>query len=341
MHVRPGERGFSFVEMLVASSLLGLLLIAIGQLVGSGMDAQDYARRLDRTAEASQALVDRIRLDLTSSVRLYGDGPVDLAWLGLLDLSSAPPRLPGSALPEIEDSGVFAKDQPGSEITGNMLFFAKLAWTDRFQCSSGRVFATDVHRLVLYYLTPSGAGPAPGSGVGLNLVRVASEPLADGGQIDRIPDPASRQEVLVHLSTGSPDASGETRPAVQVVWDRKGVPGAMGTLRQIDPSTGLLSDVPTPPRPAPWRILSDEDGVEEILSHRLSVATVFAPPSVGVGTFGIIDTTGSGFPHGFEIQVIGPKAARQVLLRLAIASSSSRGLLAATTLQSVLDVRDL
>lgn len=336
------QHGLSLVELLVTTVLLGIMVFGVGRLIVSGSDAQEYAKRLSRVTEVNQDVLDQVRLELVSSVRLFGSGADDLGYLALLDLSGAPARFANSRMPTLRTSGDIGKDVAGAEYTGNMLMFARLAWTDRFRTSSGAEFMTDVYRLVHYYMASEGGGPTPGSAVGLNLVRFLSEPLIDGGQIDRITVDTDREELLVHLATATPDLSGATRAPAELVWNRGGLATAVGTLRQIDADTGMLSDTPMAPRAATWSILPALDGVEDLLAIRHhSVATVYAPTALGVGRFGLVDETAPGYPHGFEVQVVGPTAARQVLLHLVIASSQQRGQLAWSDQQCVIDARDL
>lgn len=344
MHPTPqaGQKGLTFVELLITAVLLGIMVVGIGRLIATGTEAQEFARRQNRATEVDQDILDQLRLELVSSVRLFGNTAGDLAWLDLLELGAAPARLAGSRLPTLRTSGGLDKDMPGAEITGNMLLFARLAWCDRYRCGSGREYAIDVYRWLFYYLSPVGGGPQAGSTDGLNLVRVLSEPLVDGGQVDRITDVADRDEVMMHLANATAGVDGSVHAPAVVVWNRSSAAGAAGSLRQIDPDNGNLSDVPLAPRTAPWRVLPAENGVEELLAFRHhSIASVFAPPAMGVGRFGIVDTSGAGFPHGFEVQIVGPTAGRQVLLHVVLVATSRRGQTAFSDLQSVVAVRDL
>jgi len=338
------QAGFSLVEMIVAATLLSVMVMAVATLSLSGTEGQEYARRLTRATEVTQDLVDGMRLELVSCVRPFGNDAEGTGNLALLDLDGAPAPLGGLRLPVIATTGSLRRDTTGSQITGNTLFFTKLAWSDRFVCTSGRDYLVDVYRWVYYYLTPEDGGPAAGRSVGLNLVRVVGEPLIDGSAIDAITDAADQAEVLLHFYHGTPDADGVAHAPCQVVWLRGGVPSATGTLREIDPTDGSLSDVPLAAsgRPDPWRVLRSGPEVRGELSYRHhSVATNFAPANQGVCRFGVMSAAAGGFPHGFEVQVAGPSSARQVLLRLVVASTQRRGHTAFASLQVIVDVRDL
>lgn len=338
----PREAGFSMLEMVIASTLLAAMVFAVSTLALSGGEAQEYARRLTRATEITQDLVDQMRLELVSSVRVFGNDAEGNANLALLDLDGAPAPIASRRLPTVSANETIRQDTAGAEITGNSLFFTKLAWSDRFVCTSGRDYMVDVCRWIHYYMTPEDGGPAPGHPIGLNVVRVVSEPLADATGVDRITDPTDQAEVLLHLLNGTPDANGVSHAPCEVVWRRGALPSIAGTLRHIDSSDGSLSDTPVAPREMPWTILRGEPVTSGLLSYRHhSVASNHARPSFGVGRYSVLNNSGAGFPHGFEVQVVGPSAARQVLLHLVVASTSRRGQWAWADVQVTVDARDL
>ena len=336
--------GFTLVEMIIAAVLLAMMVFTVSTLAISGADAAEYSRRLTRATEVTQDIIDDMRLELISSVRMFGSDTEGSGNLAVFDLDDAPTPLGNLRLPTIDSSGTIRQDTVASQITGNTLFFTRLAWSDRFVCTSSNEYMVDVVRWVYYYLTPEDGGPRAGSAVGLNLVRVVSEPLIDGGTIDRITDPTDQSEVLLHLLEATPDALGVTHPPCQVVWLRGGLPLVVGTFRQINPADGTLSDTPiaSTGRAFPWMILPRDEMVSGLMSYRHhSVATNFSRASFGVCQFAVQSAAGDGFPHGFETQVAGPSSARQVMLKLVAASTNRRGHTAWSNVQVVVDARDL
>jgi hypothetical protein len=342
VRTRNPQAGFSLVEVIATSAILLAMVYVVTTLAISGSDAQDYSRRLNRATEINQDIIDDIRLELVSSVHLFGNDANGNDTMAKLDMTAAPAVLTSSLLPTIVSSGSVQKDTAGNEITGNTLFFARWAWTDDFRCTSGQTYLVNVYRWVRYYLTPEGSGPGPGSMVGLNLVRIDSEPLADGSEVDRISDPADQAEVMSHMVHGTADINGVEHPVVAVVWLRGANPNSVGTFRQIDPSDGALSNNPILPSTLPWMIKRDNPVANGLLAYRhFSVASNYARASMGIGRFGLVSNSGAGFPHGFEIQIVGPSSARQVLAHLILASTGVHGQIAWSDLQSVIDARDL
>lgn len=337
---RSAEAGYSMIEGIVAATLLATMVLVVTNLAISGGESQEYARRLNRSTEITQDLIDKMRLELLTSVRLYGNDATGNDTLELLDLDGTPPVLGGTLLPTVSATDTIDVDTVARPWTGNSLFFARLGWTDRYTCASGEQYLVDVYRWVYYYLTPEDGGPQPGRAIGLNLVRIESEPLVDGVAIDRITAVLDRREVLVHLAQGTPDATGAVRAPASVVWLRGGAPGTAGTLRQIDPNNGTLSNSPSG-RPSPWNVLRTVQQVQGLLSYRHhSVVTEYSTTRPA-SRFAMATTAGAGFPHGFEVQVVGPSSARQVLIHIVVATTNRRGLTAFADQQVVLDVRDL
>ncbi|MCB9876642.1 MAG: hypothetical protein H6835_03480 [Planctomycetes bacterium] len=340
---RQGQRGHSLIELVISSTLLVGMIYVLTTLSVQGGEAQEYARRLNRVTEITQDLTDAIRLELVSSVRLFGNDAEGLANLAALDLTGAPTPLGDLQLPTISGTPQLRQDVVGDAITGNSLFFAKVAWDERFACTSGEEYVIDVYRWVYYYLTPEDGGPDPSHPIGINIVRVESEPMADAGCVDRISDPVDQQEVMIHLANSTADADGETHARCAVVWSRGGLPSVVGTFRQIDEDDGSLSTTPFGGRPDPWQVLRSQDAVTGLLSYRHhSIASNYAPGAFGLAKYGVMtNSPNGGFPHGLEIQVVGDSSARQVMVHLVVTSTRRTGHFAWSDLQVMVDTRDL
>jgi hypothetical protein len=215
---QENQSGFSLVEVIVASTIFMGLVLVVSTLAISGSNAQDLGRRIARMTEVAQEVNDGMRLELVSSMRVFGNDVDGNGMLDVLDLSTSPTPISVRRLPTIDLDGPFRQDSTGDEITGNCALFAYLAWRDRFRCSSGTFYLVDVYRVVHYYLSPADGGPRPGKRGGLDLVHFVSEPLVDADAIDGIADATDRAEFLLHLVGGTPDADGTAHAKAQAVW---------------------------------------------------------------------------------------------------------------------------
>ncbi len=335
------QSGFSLVEVAIAAAIFMALVVVISTLAVTGTDAQELGRRISKMTEIAQDVTDDLRLEMVSASRLYGNDVEGQELLSLLDLTEAPASIASTRLPTVDLDGPFRQDTSGDEITGNAALFSYLAWRDRYRCASGTDYIVDVYRLSHYYLSDQGQGPVAGSRGGLDLVHFVSEPLADGAAIDNIASTVDRDEVARHLLTGTPDIDGRSRDPIQVVWLRSAPPNAVGTLRQID-DDGSLSDtvLPGTDRPVGWSILPRENPVRGILEYRrASVATNFDLEAPGISRFALRDDA-SGYPHGLEVQIIGPSVARQLLWHLVLIDPLRKGPPAWSQVQTIIASRD-
>lgn len=334
--------GFSLIEFAIVAALIGLVIYACSTLAVGGSEAQEYARRLNRATEVTQEICDQVRTEMVSCVRLFGNDTEGNDNLDLLDLTGVAPPIASSRLQTISPNEELRADTSGSEITGNSVFFARLAWSDTFQCTSGTTYMVDVYRWYYYYLTIEDTGPQMDSPIGLNMMRVESEPLIDGSAIDRIAVAADHAEVLLHLYNATPDAAGARHSPCTMVWMRGQLPSTVGALRMIRYQDGSLSSTPINGRPSPWNILRSSQYVPGLLSYRHhSVATNFAPRNFGVSRFSLKTTATGGFPHGFEVQTVGPSNGRQTMFHLVVTSTNRHSHWAWRDEQVVIATRDL
>jgi len=149
---KPAAAGFTMVELIVTAALLGGLVYAVSTLSLTGTESMDYARRLNRVTEITHEMVDQVRTEMMSCARVFGNDTEGLENLALLDLTGAPTRIASSRLPTISPDAVIQPDTAATQIAGNSLFFTRLAWTDRFECTSGEEYLVDVYRWLYYYL---------------------------------------------------------------------------------------------------------------------------------------------------------------------------------------------
>lgn len=337
----PHQAGMTIVEVLAASAVLALMISIVMRVILSGSDAQHYADRTNRVTEITQDVIDDLRRELGSSIRLFESDATGAVYLSMLDLTGVKAAL-GRRLPAIDATGIFERDVVGAEKTGNSMLFARHAWSTTKTATSTNLYRVDVYRLVHFYLAAEDGGPQAGSATGVNLCKWVSEPLIDGNQIDNIVDPTDQAEVLMHLVNQTADDDGQTHPRAEVVWLKGDDPSVSGSLRHIDDADGSLSNVPLAPRTAPWRFLrAPELSVDGLLHYRHhSIASNFGRASLGVAKFGITDN-GAQFPHGAEFQIVGPASARQVLLHLVLVSTNNRGQMAGSAMQVIVASRDL
>lgn len=340
-HSGSNERGLTLVEVVIVLALTAAIVFTMIGMAKSSQDASVHVVAQGRAAEVAQMVINRMRSDLLASTLVFQNDATSDAYRRLLDESDEAPWI-DDVLPTGTFDSTFGLERSSAERTGNTLMLVRHDRSDEFECSSGSIYQTDIVRIVRYHLVLAGNGPAEGSPIGLNMARWVSEPLIDGGAIDGIEDDADRTELLAHLRNGTADVNGEQHEKAEVVWAIGADPSLDPTLRYVD-ETGALSDGTGGDRETYWQILrSVHHSSDGLLSYRhFSVATNYASEGMGVGRYSDSHNVSDGFPHGFEIQIVGPSKSRQVLLQLCIVSTLRRGLPAWASLRTVAQIRDV
>jgi len=304
--IRHGRRsGITLLEAMVVASFFSFLSVAAFQALSSTSDATLRLDAVNRVHVRSQAVLDRVAAEAAESVRIYGNDPEGQALLSMLEGVSGD-MLPDSGLPTVLSDGIIEKDQSGSIDTGNCLVFLKAGqpYTLKSTTTNEEVLRVDVYRFAAVYLKNREPGSPLSRPDGLDLVLFRSEPLADWSQVSDVPDPIERERLV----TGLRDDRG-----VRLLIDTR--LDLASAFAEIDPS-GIID-------PHPPSLVIKANPVKGRMSlfplRHLSVATNAAPKQHGVGRLSPRLNTGAGFPHGFEVRVIGTASSRRIFAHLTVA----------------------
>ncbi len=315
---RQREVGFTLLEAIIVAALLAVLIGSVAQIMISCGKAQRVADMYGRATAAAHELLDEIRHDLVSSAGVFQKSTVADKYLALIDHFGDDP-IASSTLPTPVEDGVFEQETISGSRTGNSLLAIRHEWTEQVTTTTNNIYSIDVYKLVYWFLTPK-TQEGVSDVANLTLRQWVSEPLADGQQIDDISDPADRLEVQFALNNTAADYS-TGKESVELVWIRGADPAVTDTLRHIDLDTGELVSAPRNHLgDGVWHIKSDSLHTSETFmrAYDAGIATITAPSRFGVGRFGKIDDAGTGFPHGFEVQIVGPPSARRALVQLTV-----------------------
>lgn len=166
----------------------------------------------------------------------------------------------------------------------------------------------DVYKLTYWYLTLKPDG-------GLTLRRWVSEPLADSDQIEDITAVDGRTERCCNGSVRSRPTTARASSASSSCGTSEKTPDTVGTLRHIRSNGNMYT---SPRNGVSWQLRADALKSTEIYlrGHDDTVATNQSPAQFGACRFAQPDNNGEGFPHGFEVEVIGPPSSRRVITHL-------------------------
>ncbi len=346
--IRP-DRGMTFVEVLIAATILVLIVGVIARTTLLTEDASRMAVSQGKITILGQKELLKIRGNLRASVHLFQRDTEGNTYWNRLDLGSVS-TLSTSVLPKIDTYGVFGKDTPSNRRTGNILFFAKAvkpfptseevaqwkAYCDATghpeKKSSLDDLRLDVYRFTAYFLRKTGSGFAAGSPRGLDLAAWESVPFADWKRFNEV-DPPLQADVLEALRTS------QVGRKIVYLW----TPGADFDSAFAEIQADFTLQAVTPASKPGWKVPPDPVFTRTSVFERkrISVATNWAQANFGVAKFAAPTTAGEGYPHGLEIQVIGPASARQVLVHLCLVGQGGRGHTPWVDVQDVVSCHDL
>jgi hypothetical protein len=304
--IHPGRRsGITLLEAMVVATFFSFLSVAAFQALSSTFDATQRLDAVNRVQVRSQVVLDRVAAEAAESVRIYGNDPEGLAVLSLLEGVSGE-MLPDSGLPTVLSNGIIEKDQSGTIDTGNCLVFLKacLPYALKSTTTNEEVRRVDVYRFAAVYLKNKEPGSPLDRPDGLDLVLFRSEPMADWSQVSEIVDPIEQGRLVTALR------------------DDRGVRLLIDTRRDIADAFARI-DTSGTIDPNPPSLVIKANPVKGRMSlfpqGHLSVATNAAPKNHGVGRLSPRLNTGSGFPHGFEVRIIGTPNSRRIYGHLTVA----------------------
>ncbi|MBI4833200.1 MAG: prepilin-type N-terminal cleavage/methylation domain-containing protein [Planctomycetes bacterium] len=306
------EAGLTLVEMMIVISLLSLVMIASYELISSINVSSENLQATSFMTEWGQKTIDQINLEVTQSRMVYENNSLGIDYHTGLQLDASYPVLTGTLLPQIDQTGTFRLDTTVSR-TGNALLF--IQEMNPFSTTvGGALRRLNVYRLVYYYLSPNNTSFA-GRPSSLRLIRWQSKEFADYEQIMAMSAVISRATMADALYS---------QRGITYFWLPRNTPDTAfyeyDTDDIDDADDDNIDDAPNN------LYVVQRDNSYSIIGYlgfgTSSVAwnkTADFPVPVAVPKFGIADQAGAGFPHGFEVQIIGPTGARQVMVRLVIA----------------------
>ena len=352
--------------------MIALCIMAVGfsAFLGVALESMrdyEFFNSVNLVSQKNQEIVNTIRKDTLSSKQYFGlDVGADTYtqdYLAALELPAASMPMNSTRMPLIDEAGIFEVDMVGgTEKTGNGLFFVKtlspfVAQDVPISDSEALDFRVSAYRFVYYYLTRQVNDTIGVSRDSLDLIRWSSTVVLDYRHVmdvaNEVEDPDSGNKYYPRADIISQFVANYPGYADHFIWDSSETVDlsfyrcdAFGTISNApeanmliaqDPSSGLVSMISGGIRRGET-YGTVRRGKRQSISMN-DTETGFSGGAV-VPELGLTDPTGDGFPHGFEIQLIGPNSARELMVRVALAKEGSRGIIE-RDFKAILTTRDL
>jgi len=303
---RVAEEATTLVELMVVLACFSIIAIAIYAISSQTQLFNDNLNAWNNLTQWGQTAANQINLELTQGRIIYQNDALGTDYQSKLQMDAAYPVTTTTLLPVIDSTGTFHQDTVTTTRTGNALMFVKdcVPYVGNTVTDTRRV---DIYQLVYYYLSPSNK-PISGKTQSLRLVRWVSKEFADYNQVMAIPAGAPRDTFVINMYTNR---------LISHLWIPHNTPATAFYGISLG---GVIDGVPDP------TYTIEKATVESFIpSMGLGYASIAWNRSTEFWTpdpvpkFAQASSTGSGFPHGFEVQIIGPSGGRQALIRLVLA----------------------
>jgi hypothetical protein len=327
---RGRESGLSLVEVLVAIGILSFLLLVVLQASMTVGDSSSAVESYNTVLVETQKVTAQLHEDVATARKLYEDDALGQTYLKFIDYGGLP-LLSSSLLPLIEPLGEFHQDVVGDRRTGNVLLLVgEMSPFDFTAPSNGKDYRVSVFRLIAYYVADGGSPVAQGLSA-FDLVRWESEAFADFTTLSSITDATARQEVVGGLVSNA---------RINWAWD---------PTQTVDAAFfELTTDIS--PSPEPTFIIPPSNMNNRLPKgwYRFRNAAIAPNNSVTMTEAAVpkfaqkVPAAGPnpGFPHGFEVKVVGPSGARKIKVRV-VAERMMRNRIMRSASETIATMRDI
>ena len=301
----PIRGGTTLVEMMIVIACFSVVALATYEVVMRTNLDSAHLNAWNQLTQWRQNVIHQTDAELTQSRYIYQNDALGTAYLNKLEADVNFPILATSLLPLIDPTGTFHQDSVVTR-TGNVVLYVKEA-APFVGDADGTTRRVDIYYMGCYYLSPGGQ-PVGGKSTSLRLIKWQSREFADYNQVMAISQPVARTAFVVNLYTNRgirylwlPHNTPATAfYAIDEFGDIAGAPDAAYTI-QKNTAESMISDIGSGYASIAWNRGND-----------------FWVPDI-VPKFALVSVSGDGFPHGFEVQIIGPSSARQILIRIVLA----------------------
>jgi hypothetical protein len=317
------------MEVIVSFTILAFMMLVILRTTMTVGDSNASMESFNTVLLETQKATTQMRQDIATARKLYEENTLGRSYFDALQFGSHPP-LTSSLLPLVLNVGEFDRDAVGNRFVGNVLLMAGEVSPHDFTYS-GQPYRVNVYRLIGWYLADYGTPIATGLS-GFDLIRWESEAFVDWASIMAITDPTTREALVDDLKNGA--------AKVNFAWDPNQV--VDNAFFKLDTD---VSPVPETSFKIPASRVADR--VAKGYYRRRNGA--IAPNNQWAATEGAVPKFAQrvdavagnpGFPHGFEVKIVGFSGARRVKTRI-VAERMMRNKVFRNAAETIATMRDI
>ncbi|MGB9681531.1 MAG: type II secretion system protein [bacterium] len=290
--------GFTVIELLVSLAVFSLAIPIIYQVSEGIIFSTTTTTAINDIKLINQKLIEDIKSDVVQSAVVF-DSNSSYKNMIVLNLPFGYALLNKNKLPLINETGKFP---PNPTDVGNILFMARYL-TPMEVTVDGTVYRIDRYRFLYYFLAKDTSSTINRINPIVLLKAQSGETYVDYIAINNIRD-NNAEKVLVQTFYNM---------NIRYAVDLKGVKfyslNANGNISPVN-NHQIQMDV---------TLASKDFGINQLPTGKVYYAIGYNNMGyIAIPKFATSDNIGDGFPHGFEVAIVGPRSSRDILVRTVV-----------------------
>jgi len=295
--------GFTLIEVLISLVIISLLIPIIYEVSEGVIFSTNTITAVNDIKLINQRLVEDIKSDVVQSAMIF-DNNSSYKDRIVLNVPSGYTSLDRNKLPVINETGNFP---PNPNDVGNILFMARYLIPIELTVS-GTNYRIDKYRFLYYFLAKDTGATINRRNPVVLLKAQSRETYIDYVTINNVKDNDAKKylvRALLDMEIG-------------YAVDLKNIKFySLNTNGNISPDNSHRIQMDTV-------LASRNFGVNQLPSGKVYYGIGYNNMGyVAIPKFASPDNTGDGFPHGFEVAIVGPRSSRDVLVRIVVIAYSS------------------
>jgi prepilin-type N-terminal cleavage/methylation domain-containing protein len=292
------KSGFTIIELLVSLVVFSLAIPIIYQVSEGVIFSTATANIVNDLKLINQNLIEDIKSDVVQSAVIFDDNSSYKNMI-VLNLPSGYASLDRNKLPIINETGSFP---PNPTDVGNILFMARYL-TPIELTVSGTNYRIDKYRFLYYFLAKDTGATINRRNPVVLLKAQSREIYADYVAINNVTDNNIKKALVQAL------LDMEIKYAVDLKNVKFYSLGSNGNISPLN-NYSIQMDI---------SLVSKDFGVNTLPTGKVYYAIGYNNMGyIAIPKFASPDNTGDGFPHGFEVAIVGPRSSRDILVRTVV-----------------------
>jgi prepilin-type N-terminal cleavage/methylation domain-containing protein len=290
--------GFTIIELLVSLAVFSLAIPIIYQVSEGVIFSTATANIVNDLKLINQKLIEDIKSDVVQSAVIFDDNSSYKNMI-VLNLPSGYASLDRNKLPVINETGSFP---PNPTDVGNILFMARYLSPIEVTVDSTD-YRIDCYRFLYYFLAKDTSTTINGRNPIVLLKAQSRETYVDYVAINNVPDNNIKKALVQALYN----------MGIRYAVDLKNIKFySLNTNGNISPDNNHQVQMDT-------SLASKDFGVNTLPTGKVYYAIGYNNMGyIAIPKFASPDNTGDGFPHGFEVAIVGPRSSRDILVRTVV-----------------------